>query len=55
MNKTPCVEDQIFLLKAWWKYDHSYNSVSNLFVLKFFDSILPSRQDIQIEQEVRAN
>jgi hypothetical protein len=41
------MEERVFVLQKWWKHDHKYRDVVDLFVERFPNSVPPSRQAIQ--------
>lgn len=46
MNRKLTTEQRVFVLQTWWKHDHSYSDVCDLFVERFPNVEPPSRQGI---------
>jgi hypothetical protein len=46
MNRKLSTEERVFILQKWWQHDHNYRDVVDLFVERFPNSVLPSRQAI---------
>uniref|UniRef100_A0A1B6L4Y9 DUF4817 domain-containing protein n=1 Tax=Graphocephala atropunctata TaxID=36148 RepID=A0A1B6L4Y9_9HEMI len=47
MNRKLTTEQRVFVLQTWWKHDHNYSDVCDLFVERFPNIEPPSRQCIR--------